>query len=106
MIRGGDNDGVEPVVLEQLVNVGEHVGNAKPLRQGAGLWPVVVTNRDEGRAFDFRQHGQVGQLCDGARPDKRNPNFWQGRSLDFDEVPACRRLPSPRQSTRLTVVPG
>ena len=106
VIRGGDDDGVEPVVLQQLVDVGEHVRNAKPLRQSAGLWPVVVANRDEGGAFDFRQHGQVGELRDGARSDKRYPTFGQRRSLDLDEVAARRRLPSSSQSIRLTVVPG
>ena len=106
VVGSGDDDSVEPVVLEQLVDVGEHVGNTEPLRESARLWSVVVANRDERRAFDFRQHGKMGQLRDGAGSDEREPAFGQGRSLDLDEVAARRRLPSSRQSIRLTVVPG
>ena len=107
MIRRRDNHRIEPVVIEKLFDVGEHIGNTDSLRESTRLYSVVVANRDERRAFDFREHGEMRELRDGTRADEREPQIGHGRAIYFNDLVTRWSSGAPRcQSMRPTVVPG
>ena len=74
VIRRRHDDRVEIVELEQVLDVGERVPNAESIREGARLWPIVVADGRELGAAHLRDHGKMGELRDGARPDDSNSN--------------------------------
>ena len=74
MIRGGDHHGIDLIELEQILDVGEDVGNLHTLGDGARFRAIVVAQRNQLRAFDFGDNGQVRQLRDGPRPDQAEAN--------------------------------
>ena len=74
MVRRRDDDRVERVLLEQILDVGEDVGDAEAVGERARLRPVVVAERDELRAAHLRQHRQMRELRDGSRADDADSN--------------------------------
>ncbi len=104
MVRRGDDDRVERVLLEQILDVGVDVGNAETIGERAGFRPVVVAERDELRAAHLGQHRQMRELRDGSRADDADSNgLLHGfalRSLTCrgcDQSNRCRR-PEPAPS--------
>src|SRR5438270_12372397 len=86
MIRRSDNHCIEPVVIEKLVDVGEHIGNTESLRESPRLHSVVVADCDERRTFDFREHGEMRELRDGACADERESQIGRRRAIYFNEL--------------------
>ena len=74
MVRRGDDDRVERVLLEQILDVGVDVGDAEAIGERARFRPVVVAERDELRAAHLRQDRQMGDLRDGSRADDADSN--------------------------------
>ncbi len=108
MIRGRDHNGIGPIVLEQLLHVGEYIRNTESLRQRASLNAVVVANGDKRRSLDLREKRQMRQLSDRPGADERNPEVRRRRSVGCVDRLTTTRSPWPpsRQSMRPTVVPG
>src|SRR5437764_13885767 len=74
MIRRRHDDRVEIVELEQVFDVGECVPNAKPVGERARLRPIVIADGRELGTPHLRDHGKMGKLRDGARPNDSNSN--------------------------------
>ncbi len=74
MVRRGDDDRVERVLLEQILDVGVDVGDAETVGERARFRPVVVAERDELRAAHLRQDRQMRDLRDGSRADDADSN--------------------------------
>jgi hypothetical protein len=107
MIRSSDNYRIEPVMLEKLLDVREHIGNAESLREGARFHSVVVADRNERRAFDFREHRKMRELRNRAGTDKRESQIGRRRAIYLNELATRWSSGAPRcQSMRPTVVPG
>jgi len=107
MIRGSDNHCIEAVVLEKLLDVCEHIRNTESLRESAGFDSVVVADRNERRAFDFREHGKMRELRDRTGTDEREPQIGRRRAIYLNELVTRWSSGAPRcQSMRPTVVPG
>jgi hypothetical protein len=62
VIRRRDHDGIDLIELEEILEIGENVGDLEPLSDGACLGPVVVAKGDELRSLDLREHGKVREL--------------------------------------------
>src|SRR5947209_10833532 len=62
VVRRSDDDRVDLVELQQILDVGEHIGDLHSLGDRTCLGAVVVTERDELRPFDLGQRRQVGEL--------------------------------------------
>jgi hypothetical protein len=75
MIGRRDNYRIELIRIEKLIDVGENVGNTKTLGESARFWSIIVANRDEFSAPDFRQNGKMRELCDRAGTNQSKPNF-------------------------------
>src|SRR5258706_1203180 len=88
MIGRCDDDRVNLVELEQILDVGEHVGNLQPLGYRAGLGSVVVAESDELCALELGQDGKVCELCDRPRPDEAEADG----TLCFQFLGANRRF--------------
>ena len=58
---------LEPVGLEQILDVGVRVGDAEPVGERARLRAIVVAERDQLHAAHLRQHGKMRDLRDRAR---------------------------------------
>jgi hypothetical protein len=69
VVRRSDDDGVELVQLEQILDVGEDIGNAEAIREATRLGAVVIADGDERRTSHLRQHRQMRELRDGAGAD-------------------------------------
>lgn len=107
MIRRSDNHCIEPVMIEKLLDVGEHIGNTESLRESARFDSVVVADRNERRAFDFREHGEMRELRDGTCADERESQIGRRRPIYLNELVTRWSSGAPRcQSMRPTVVPG
>jgi hypothetical protein len=61
-----DDHGVDVGEREQVLDVGNDVGDAEALRECARLGPIVVAEYGELRAAEPRQLWMVGHLRDGA----------------------------------------
>ena len=80
---------VESVLLEQLLHVGEYVGNTESLRERARLYAIVVADGNQRCAFDFREDRKVGELSDCAGAYQRNSAVGRGRPVCyFDRLTA------------------
>ena len=86
MIWSSDNHGVKPVVIEKLLDVGEDIGNAEPLRESASFHAVVVADRNESGALDFREHWKMRELRDGAGADKGESQIGRRRAIYLNEL--------------------
>ena len=107
MVWRSDNHCIEPVVIEKLFDIGEHIGNTESLSESTRLHSVVITNRDERRTFDFREHRQMRELRDGACTDERESQIGRRCAIYFNELVTRWSSGAPRcQSMRPTVVPG
>jgi hypothetical protein len=62
MVRRRDYDCVELVGIEQLIYVGEDVGNAKTLCQCTSFWTIVVADRDKLRTANARENRKMREL--------------------------------------------
>jgi hypothetical protein len=106
MIGRCDNNGVYQIRLEQLFKVSVDIGDSESLRERAGFYAVVVTDRDKPSAFDLCEHRKVRELRDCSGSDKREPQIGR-RTLGIDLlVTRWRSRSVSRQSMRPTVVPG
>ncbi len=88
MIRCRYHDCIELVRIEQLVDVGEDVRDIQTPCERAGLWTIVVADRDEMRTTHSRQERQMRKLCN--------------RPRTYETEAKIRA----HQFTRSTVVPG
>jgi len=70
VIWRGDDYGIDLIELEQILNVGEDIGNLETLGDGARLRTIIVTESYELRALDFGKHWKVRELCDRPRADE------------------------------------
>src|ERR1700681_3264873 len=70
MIGSGDHERVDLIQLAQMLEIGEHVGDLEPLRDRARLRTIVVAQRDELGALDFREHGEMRELRYRASADE------------------------------------
>ena len=70
VIRRGDHHGIHLIELQQILEVGEHVGDLEPLGDGARLGPIVVAQRDQLGSLDFRKHREMRELRYRASADK------------------------------------
>ena len=79
-VRGSDFAVIDEVMdehlsqLEQILKIGEHVGDLEALRDRARLGPIVVAKRDELGAFDFREHREVRELRYRSSADEPEPD--------------------------------
>ena len=55
MVRRRDDDRVQLIELEQVLDVGEDVGNVEAISERARFRPVVVAQRDQLRPAHFRE---------------------------------------------------
>ena len=69
-----DDDRVEIIELEEVLDVGEDVGNVESVGERAGLRAVVVADGRELSAAHLGEHRQVRQLGDSARSHDPNAN--------------------------------
>jgi hypothetical protein len=65
---------VDLIQLEQILEIGEHVGDFEALRDRARLGPIVVAKGNELSALDFREHREVCELCNRSSADKPEPD--------------------------------
>ena len=66
MVWRRDHYGIHLIELQQILEIGEDIGNSKTLGERAGLGSVIVAQRYELRPFDLREHRQVRELRDCA----------------------------------------
>jgi len=74
VIRRSDYHRIDLIQLEQILEIGEHVGDLEALRDRARLGPIVVAKRDELGAFDFREHREVRELRYRSSADEPEPD--------------------------------
>jgi hypothetical protein len=74
VIRRGDDYGVDLIELEQILEIGEHVGDREPLRDRARLGPIVVAKGDELRSLDLREYRKVRELSYRPSTDEPKPD--------------------------------
>ena len=65
MIGRGNDDGIELVGVEQLLEVGKHVGHIEAVSERARLRSIVVAERNERGSAQLRQHRNVRELSNG-----------------------------------------
>ena len=88
VVRRGDHYRVHLIQLQQILDVGEHVGDLQPLCDRAGLGAVVVAERNELRSLDLGEHRQVRELGNRSRPDEAEADG----ALRFGFLVANRRF--------------
>ena len=81
MVGRRDDDRVEGVLLQQILDVGVHVGHAEAVGERARFGTVVVAQGDELRPPHLRQDRQMRELRDCARADHSDSNGFLHRSL-------------------------
>src|SRR5437773_5616047 len=81
VIGCGNYDGVHLIELEQILDVGEHVGDLQSLRDGTCLRSVIVAERNELGAFELGQHRKMRKLRDRPRADEAEA-----------DIPRCLRF--------------
>jgi len=75
VVRRRDHHRVQLVALQQLLDVGEDVGNVEAVGERTRFRPIVVAERDEAHALGTGDGGKVRELRDRPRADHRKPNL-------------------------------
>ena len=74
VIRGGDDHGIEFIALEEFLEVGEHVGHAKPIGDRSRFGRVVIAQRHQLGTAQLGQNRDVRQLGNGTRANDGYPH--------------------------------
>jgi hypothetical protein len=74
VVRSGYDYGVNFLGIEELVYVGEDVGNAESLSERSGFGAIVVAKRYEPRAANTREHRKMCKLRYRSRADETKPD--------------------------------
>src|SRR6266496_6655756 len=108
VVRCGNDDRIDLIELEEVLEVGEHIRDLEPFRDRACFRSVVVTERNELRAFDLREHGQMRQLRNCPSADEPEADvlcrfrvFGANRRFGQSSSPGNKSLESYDSSARL-----
>ena len=69
VIGRGNDDRVEFVAVEQLLEIGEHVGHVEAIGQRTRFGRIVIAQRDQLGAAQLGQNWDVRQLGNRTRAD-------------------------------------
>jgi hypothetical protein len=74
VVGSADDHRIRTGVTEQIFDVVESVADREPLGEGPSLGEVIVAYADDGHVIESREHGEVGDLGNGARTDNADPH--------------------------------